>query len=83
VRIGSTMAISAVPRRLGGDPAEVLAEVGLDLKLFDDPDNLISHAARSRVISLCIAPTGCRHFGLLLGQRGSPPPLGLVGWVAQ
>jgi hypothetical protein len=55
----------------------------LDLKLFDDPDNLISHAARSRVISLCIAPTGCRHFGLLLGQRGSPPPLGLVGWVAQ
>jgi hypothetical protein len=30
-------------------PAEVLAEQGLDPKLFDDPDNLISSARRSRI----------------------------------
>jgi hypothetical protein len=83
VRIGGTMAISAVLRSLGADPAEVLAEAGLDLKLFDDPDNSISHATRSRLISLCVARTGCSHFGLLLGRRGGLPSLGLVGYVAQ
>ncbi len=83
VRIGSTMAIPAVLRSLGADPAEVLAEAGFDLRLFDNPDNQISYAARSHLVSHCVARTGCRHFGLLVGQQGSLYGLGLLGFLAQ
>jgi AraC-like DNA-binding protein len=55
----------------------------LDLKLFDDPDNLISYAARGRLLSRCVARTGCKHFGLLLGQHGRLSSLGLVGFLVQ
>jgi len=48
-RIGSVLPIPAVLRSLGPDSAEVLAEVGLDLDLFDDPENRISYAAHSRL----------------------------------
>jgi AraC-like DNA-binding protein len=60
-----------------------MAEAGLDLKLFDDPDNLISYAARGRLLERCVAATGCEHFGLLLGQRGSLSSFGLVGFLVQ
>ena len=66
-------------RSLGVDPGDVLIEVGLDLSLFDDPDNRISYAARGRLFSRCVQRTGCRHFGLLVGQRSGLHALGLVG----
>ncbi len=83
VRIGGTMAIPAVLRSLGANPAEVLAEAGFDLKLFDDPDNLVSYAARNRLMAHCAARTGCPHFGLLVGQQGGPHSLGLVGLLVK
>jgi AraC-like DNA-binding protein len=83
VRVGITTAIPAVLRSLGADPAEVLAEAGVELKLFDDPDNLISIAARGRVFDRCVARTGCKHFGLLIGQTGRLSSLGLIGFLAQ
>jgi hypothetical protein len=45
-RIGVAAAIPAVLMNLGADPAEVLAEAGVDHKLVDDPDDLVSYAAR-------------------------------------
>jgi AraC-like DNA-binding protein len=83
VRIGVAVAIPAVLRSLGADPAEVVGEAGLDLKLLADPDNLISYATRSRLFAQCVAKTGCKHFGLLVGQQGQLPSLGLVGFLAQ
>ncbi len=83
VRVGVAAAIPAVLRSLGADPAEVVAEAGFDLKLFDDPDNLISYSARGHLLSRCVARTGCRHFGLLLGQQGRLSSLGLVGFLVQ
>ena len=83
VRVGTTMAIPAVLENLGANPAEVLAEAGFDLALFDDPDNLISFAARSRLANHCVARTGCRHFGLLVGQQISLDSLGLVGLLVK
>jgi len=83
VRIGGSAAIPAVLESLGADPAEVLADAGFDLALFDDPDNLISFAARSRLVSRCVARTGCRHFGLLVGQQGGLHSLGLVGLLVK
>ncbi len=83
VRIGTSWAIPDILRSLGSDPAEVLARAGLDLALFSDPDNLISFAARGRLLSHCVDATGCPHFGLLIGQQGGLHSLGLVGLLAK
>lgn len=81
VRIGGAGAIPEVLESLGVKPADVLAEAGLDPNLFDDPDNLVSYSARSRLLAICVARTGCRHFGLLVGQQGGLSSLGLVGYL--
>jgi AraC-like DNA-binding protein len=83
VRIGGLSAIPAVLRHLGADPAHVLGEVGFDLRFFDDPDNVITFAARGRIFGHCSARTGCSHFGLLVGQRTDASNFGLVGLLAR
>ena len=83
VRVGSVLAIPAVLRSLGVDPAEVLAEQGLESTLFDSPDNRISQAARSRLLAHCAARTGCPHFGLLVCEQVGLSSLGLVGLLAK
>ena len=83
VRVGGALAIPGVLRSLGFDPAEVLAEAGFALELFDDPNNLISFAARSRLLAHCGARTGCPHFGLLVGQQHGLHSLGLVGLLVK
>jgi len=83
VRVGVVAAIPDLLIELGADPAEVLAEVGIDPKLFDDPNQLISHAARGRLIRHCVARTRCAHFGLLVGQRAGLRSLGLLGLLAK
>ena len=62
VRIGGTQDIPEVLRSMGFDPAEVLAEAGFDLKLFDNPDTLVPFAARNRLMAHCAARTNCPHF---------------------
>jgi AraC-like DNA-binding protein len=83
VRIGPLLALPAVLRRLGADPAKVLAEAGVDIALFDDPENLIAYAARGRLLAHSVAATGCSHFGLLLCQQGGLETLGLVGLLVK
>jgi AraC-like DNA-binding protein len=82
VRVGTCIGIPAVLRSLGADPAAVLAEVGIDPTLFDNPDNLVSFAVRGHLIAHCASRTGCRHFGLLIGQRAGLHSLGLLGLLA-
>jgi AraC-like DNA-binding protein len=60
-----------------------VAEAGFDLDVFDDADNVISYAARGRLLKQCVARTGCAHLGLLLGQGGRLSWLGLVGFLVQ
>jgi AraC-like DNA-binding protein len=83
VSVSGPAALPAVLRTLGSDPAAVLAEAGLDPTLFDDPENLIKLAALGRLVKLCVARTGCMHFGLLVGQQGGLHSLGLVGLLAR
>lgn len=81
VRIGNAMGIPALLSSLGVDPAPLLAEVGIEPTLFDNPDNRISFNTRSRLVQLCVARTGCSHFGLLIGAQAglrSMGPLGLL-----
>ena len=79
VRAGGAAAIPHVLRELGADPNEVLTSVGLDLSLFDDPENPIPFTVLGRLLGACVARTGCHHFGLLVGQYGGPTSLGLIG----
>jgi len=53
VRVGAVLAIPDVLRKPGADPVEVLAEAGVDIKLFDAPDNLISYAKRATSLTEC------------------------------
>ena len=79
LRIGGPLAIPEVLLRFGVDPGEVLANVGLDARLFSDPEHPVPFTVLGRLISVCVACTRCRHFGLLVGERGGPSSLGLVG----
>jgi len=83
LRIGATMGVPEVLRSLGQDPAVVLAEVGIGLELFDNPNNLISFKARGQMIEHCANRTGCQHFGLLVGQQSSLDSFGMVGLLAR
>jgi AraC-like DNA-binding protein len=83
VRVGPILPLPEVLRALGADPARVLLEAEVDPELFDDPDNLISYAARSRLLSHCADATGCRHFTHLLCQQAGLHSLGLVGLLVK
>jgi hypothetical protein len=82
-RVGTIMAIPRVLRRLGVNPADVLADLHLEPGLFDNPDNLISYSARCRLLNQCVSRTGCNHFGLLIGQEEGLHSLGAIGYLAQ
>jgi AraC-like DNA-binding protein len=83
VRIGSVWAIPELLKELGANPASVLRDAGLEPTIFDDRQNLISLAARGRLFDHCVKATGCRHFGLLVGQRGGLHTIGLVGLLVK
>jgi len=83
VRVGVATAIPGLLESLGADPVAIFTEAGMDLDVFNDPDNVIAYAARAHLLNLCVARTGCYHFGLLLGQHGSLSSLGLIGFLAQ
>ena len=46
VRIATATSIPKVLKQLGYDPVPLLAELGLELSLFDDPGNVIPYALR-------------------------------------
>ena len=79
VRIATLIALPAVLKELGYEPAMVLAEIGFDLSLFDNPENIISYAKRSQLIRHCVNQTGCSHFGHLIGRHADTSSFGLVG----
>lgn len=79
VRIGSIMALPAVLAALGENPDSVLAEAGFDISLFDNPDNRVSFNARGKLLAHCVAKTGCKNLGLMIGQKSGLNSLGLIG----
>jgi AraC-like DNA-binding protein len=79
VRVGPLVPIPSLLREHGLDPSLVLAQVGLDARLFDDPENKLSFGALGRLLETCVKLTRCRHFGLLIGQRFHMRSLGVLG----
>jgi len=83
VRIGPVAAVPALLQTYADEPvSQILAEVGLDLELFDDPENDIPFTTVGRLLNLCVKRTGLPHFGLLLGQQAGPETLGQFGELA-
>lgn len=83
VRVGAVMAIPAVLEDLGCDATRALAEFGLEPAYFDNPENSLPYATLGRILGRCVDETGCRHFGLLVGERAGMPSLGAVGYLMQ
>jgi AraC-like DNA-binding protein len=83
LKVGAIWAMPELLRSLGADPADVLAQAGVSVDLFDDLDNLISFRTASHLFRIGVERTGCQHFGLLLGMRGGLNFLGLVGLLAR
>ena len=79
VRVAPLLAMPTLLREHGVDPALVLAQVGLDPRLFDDPENRVSAGAIGRLLDTSVKLTGCPHFGLLVGQRFNLDSLGVLG----
>ena len=83
LRIGATIGVPEVLQSLGSDPAEVLDEVGVDIALFEDPNNRMSFVARGQMLAHCADRTGCPHFGLLVGQKAGLSSMGFAGLLAK
>ena len=83
VRVGTYMSVPAVLRERGIDPAPLLAEFGLELADFLDPENTIPFREAGRLFARCAEVSGCPHFALLVGQRAGISSLGAVGFLMQ
>jgi AraC-like DNA-binding protein len=81
IHLGVAKGIYAVLNELGVDPDEVIAESGVDPRIFGDPDNQIAVSALGRLVLHCVARTNCPHFGLLVGARATLESVRLVGML--
>ncbi|HYQ70848.1 MAG TPA: AraC family transcriptional regulator, partial [Gammaproteobacteria bacterium] len=59
----------------------VLASADLAAAQFTDADFEIPYIKAGRLLSRCVAVTGCRHFGLLVGEHAGPSSLGVAGFL--
>lgn len=79
LRMGPLTRLPQLLRERGIDPVELISEVGLDLSLFDDAENVIPFVVVGQLLKWGVARLKCPHFGLLLGQRSGLDCLGIVG----
>lgn len=79
IRVSVATAVPALLREFDLEPESVLAATDVNLRLLQDPDNIIPFSAMGRLLSVCAERTGCSHFGLLVGLRGNVSSLGTLG----
>lgn len=83
VRVGPVSAVPELLHKHASEPVEqILAEVGLDLALFDNPDNSISFVKVGQLFNLCAIRTGIPHFGHMVGLQAAPASLGQLAELA-
>ena len=77
VRVGPVSAIPALLEQYANEPVEqILAEAGVDIELFENPENSISFDSVGRLLDLSAKKTGISHFGLLVAQNAETRTLG-------
>jgi len=83
VRVGYFWGLDTLVRRLGGDPLDILAQRGLDSRIFDDPDNTIDCMAAIDLMEYCSSALQDPLFGLHLAAIQEPGVFGCVIALAQ
>jgi AraC-like DNA-binding protein len=83
LRIATIHGVPEVLRELGQNPSQVIDDLGLEPRLFNNPDNRLTLAERGRLVERCATVSGCPHFGLLVGQKDGLDQLGIVGLLAR
>ena len=78
-RVGAVLAIPEVLAEAGVAPHRAFARAGVDPRLFEDPDNRIAFEVLGNLLDACVALTGCRHFGLRVGERFDLNSFGALG----
>jgi len=78
-RVGAVLAIPEVLAEAGVAPQCAFARMGVDARLFEDPDNRIAFEALGNLLDACVALTGCRQFGLRVGERFDLNSFGALG----
>ena len=81
VRIGPVAALPDVLSELGVAPRRAFARARVKLAAFRNPESRISYEALGRLFAASEALTGCRHVGLLIGERFALKDLGAVGYL--
>ena len=82
-RVQPIMHIARTISELGADPERVFAQAGIPADLFANAENTISLQAIGELLEICVAATGCEHFGLLLGAGAGANPLGFLGEILE
>ena len=83
VRVAPVASIPALLREHAREtPEQILEEAGLDMTLFEDPENTISFPVVGRLLKLCAKRTGIAHFGLLVGQHAGADSIGRLSEFA-
>ncbi len=83
IRVAPALAVVAVVRDFGLDPAAILTEADWSPAVLDDPENVVPYAAVARLIAVAAARTGCDHFGLLFGVKAGPSVIGALGFASR
>jgi len=83
IRIGPCMAIPGLLRALSVDPSVVMADAGITLAVFDDPDNVVPYATLGRLFASCAHRTGLPDIGLRIGAEARIEALGVLGAYMQ
>lgn len=83
LRISAVWHLPSLLREIEADLDEVLVAAGLPLKIFGDPDNLITYAELEQLLLACERHSNRDDFGLLIGQRSRLAEMGLAGAAAR
>jgi len=79
VRLAPLRSIATLLREMGHDPAQTLADCGLEASALDAPGRTAPFHVAAALIQRAAWTTGRRDFGLLIGQRFEITDLGLLG----
>jgi AraC-like DNA-binding protein len=83
IRVATLIPVPRLLQEHGIDPVPVLAELGLALTDFADPETTIPFPIMGRLLAMSARLTNCPHFGLMTGARQRGSALGAVGFLAQ
>src|SRR5271167_3235247 len=81
VRVGPIFALPSVLVDLGVSPRRAFAKAEVDPQIFQSPESRIQFEDLGRLLDVCVALTGCPHFGLLVGARFDLKGFGPLGYL--